>query len=449
MEGSDPGRVSARWCVPLAVAALWLAAATPVAALLGDVEGSGGLDASLRTTVLGIDNYEAPALFGDPDFDLASQTLLRAVIAGRPSDRLRYEVHAVQSLEQSTAVGASASGLTSPVGPSSSGRQLRYRALDFTWVQDDSGDWRSSLVLDRANATLRVGAFDVTAGRQAITFGHTFFWSPLDVFAPFDAQQFDRDYKAGVDALRVDGDLGALSGVTLVASPGRSIDASGDAAQSGFADASWTGSALLARAFTNVAGWDLELQAGKVFAGWQLGLGATGEWLGVDLRVEMTALRADSSPPLVIDSQVPTADLVRDAESLVVGVGRRFENSLDLHAEYFLNGGGDADDLATSLARVSGGVLLAAGRHLIGVTASYELLPILIARLSWTVSANDGSGQVQPGLTWSAADNVEVLFGAIVSHGQRPDTSAPGSVDFRSEFGSYPSVLYLEPKIYF
>lgn len=430
------------------LAALWLAQATTAAALLGDVEGSGGLDASLRTTVLGIDNYDAPALFGDHDADLASQTLLRAVIAGRPNDGMRYELHVVQSLEQSTAVGAAAA-FASPVGPSSSSRELRYRALDVTWVQDDSGDWRSSLMLDRANATLRVGTFDVTAGRQAITFGHTFFWSPLDVFSPFDAQQFDRDYKAGVDALRVDSALGALSGLTLVATAGRSLDASGEAEQRGFAGASWTGSALLARGFTNVAGWDLEIQAGKVFAGWQLGIGATGEWLGVDLRVEATLLRGDSSPPLLFHSSVPTADLVRDAESLVVGVGRRFENSLDLHAEYFLNGGGDADDLATSLARVSGGALLGAGRHLIGLTAAYDVLPILTARLSWTVSADDGSGQVQPGLTWSAADNVEVLLGAIVSHGRRPDTLASGAADFRSEFGSYPSVVYLEPKIYF
>ncbi|MBI5505914.1 MAG: hypothetical protein HY899_14045 [Deltaproteobacteria bacterium] len=449
MAGSDPSVTAARRCASLVVAGLWLAAATPVAALLGDVEGSGGLDANLRTTVLGIDNYHAPALLGDHDFDMASQTLLRAVIAGRPSDSLRYEVHAVQSLEQSTATGGAAAGLASPVGPSSSNRELRYRALDFTWAQDDRGQWRSGLVLDRANATLRLGAFDVTAGRQAITFGHTFFWSPLDVFSPFDAQQFDRDYKPGVDALRVDGDLGALSGVTLVASAGRSIDAAGQAAHGGFADASWTGSALLARAFTNVAGWDLEIQAGKVYAGWQVGLGATGEWLGVDLRVEMAALRADSSPPLVIDLPAPMPDLVRDAETLVVGAGRRFDNSLDLHAEYFLNGSGDADDLATSLARVSGGALLAASRHLIGVTAAYELLPILVARLSWIVSLEDGSGQVQPGLTWSAADNVEVLLGAFVSHGQRPDTPDSGSVDFRSEFGSYPSVLYLQPKIYF
>jgi len=56
---------------------------------------------------------------------------------------------------------------------------------------------------------------------------------------------------------------------------------------------------------------------------------------------------------------------------------------------------------------------------------------------------------VQPGLTWSAANNVEVLLGAILSYGDRPNTLASDALEFRSEYGTYPSVLYLEPKIYF
>jgi len=91
-----------------------------------------------------------------------------------------------------------------------------------------------------------------------------------------------------------------------------------------------------------------------------LGLGATGDRLGVDVGLEATALLEDSSPPLVLGSRMPTPDQVESAASVVLGVGRRFENTLDLHAEYFFNGGGDNDDLATSLARVSGGTLLAA-----------------------------------------------------------------------------------------
>ena len=436
-------------CAASVIIIVALALAIPLRsfALFGNVEGTAGLDASLRSTVLGIGNYDQPLLFGDHEWDVASQTVLRVVVAGHPSESCKYELHAVQMLEQSTA----AAGVTTDLAPFArvAHRESRYRAFDLTWLQDDRGEWRSSLEADRANATMSFGSIDVTAGRQAITFGQTFFWSPLDVFSPFGALQFDRDYKAGVDALRVDTEFGALTGLTLVAAAGRTVDATGDVQQNGFLDASWTGSAVLARLFTSLAGWDLDFQAGKIFGGWQTGLGATGDLHGVDVRLEATALLEDSSPPLVLNSRMPTPDQVENAASVVLGIGRRFENTLDLHAEYFFNGGGDDNDLATSLARVSGGTLLAASRHLIGATAAYDLLPILVGRVSWTVSLEDGSGQIQPGITWSAANNIEVLLGAIISYGDHPRTLASDALEFRSEYGAYPSVLYLEPKVYF
>ena len=39
------------------------------------------------------------------------------------------------------------------------------------------------------------------------------------MFLAFGSTQFDRDYKAGVDALRVDAPLGDFSGVTVVGTP--------------------------------------------------------------------------------------------------------------------------------------------------------------------------------------------------------------------------------------
>jgi hypothetical protein len=44
----------------------------------------------------------------------------------------------------------------------------------------------------------------------------TYYFSPNDFFAPFTADTFYREYKAGVDAVRLDINLGTLSQLTLI-----------------------------------------------------------------------------------------------------------------------------------------------------------------------------------------------------------------------------------------
>src|SRR5574337_371271 len=95
--------------------------------------------------------------------------------------------------------------------------------------------------------------------------------SPRLVAAP---NQFDRDYKAGVDALRIDVPFGSFSGVNLIGALGREITAAGTYVGGGETwHTSWFGSAVLARVFTHVHGWDLSAQAGKIYGGYQIGGG--------------------------------------------------------------------------------------------------------------------------------------------------------------------------------
>ena len=74
----------------------------------------------------------------------------------------------------------------------------------------------------------------------------------------------------------------------------------------------------------------------------------------------------------------------------------------------------------------------------------FGLLPILHASLALLVSLADGSGQVQPGLTYSISDEADFLFGALIPWGERPD-----QLTLRSEFGTYPTAFYLEMRFYF
>jgi hypothetical protein len=423
-----------------AALALFVALGLPAsaAALLGDREGPVALDGSVRTLSAATHNYGFAPLFGDHGGDGISQSLLRLTATGHPLAWLRLEVHGVQSLEYSTM--SSGGGLSLPGFGSAA--VTRYRALDA------STNWAGAplvarLWLDRCNFQIGLPFADLTVGRQAINFGQAYFFNPLDVFLPFDPRQFDRDYKAGVDALRLDIPLGDFAGINLVAAAGRSLLATSDEVLA----ASWYGSAVLARLFFNLGGFDWSFQGGKVYGGYQIGGGFTGEVGPLQLRGELAWLRAVDAPELPAPWE---GKEVFTHWSGVLGVGHRFENSLNLQSEYLHNGLADPDDLETAFYRQGQGLAPHARRHIFGMMASYDILPILTGSLAWIVSASDASGLLQPGLVLSVADEADLVAGAMIAFGKRPDLrGASTPLGLRSEFGTYPDIFYLQFKLYF
>ncbi len=410
-------------------------------ALYGDTESDFGLDGRLSTTNSLIDNYNFEPFFGDKNTDQSSQTLLRLIAAGRPTEQLSYEVHGVQSYTYSSAQRGTESTIFGI-----SGMDTRYRALDATWDWYEGNEDVASLWLDRANLKLALAKADIIAGRQAITFGKAYFWNPLDIFLPFDPRQFDRDYKAGVDALRFDIPLGSFTGINLIGVAGRELDSSGKFVDDGTLNASWYGSVLLGRAFTTLKGWDVALQGGKIYGGYQLGSGLVGEIGPIEVRVEAAYFWARDSEPL----PAPLAgDLVEDSFTGVVGFGHRFENTLTVEIEYFYNGAGDSDDLNDSLVRFRTGSTLQMSENLTGLLVSYEFLPIITGQLTALYSWDDPSSQIQPILTWSPSDNTEVLVGASINFGERPETDSSGQPQLQSEFGTFPDFYFMEFKVYF
>ncbi|MFH1885872.1 MAG: hypothetical protein ABIM40_04175 [Pseudomonadota bacterium] len=427
------------------VLALALALLAPPAAwgLVGDSRGDFGLDGSFRLLGAVLDQPGAGYHFsqGQPVNETATG-LLRLTASGRPGDRLAYEVHTVQSITtlSDPAGGLGRGGLSLPAEKS------RYRAVDDTATWLEEPHQTASLWADRAWVRLRFSGADLTLGRQALTFGKAWFWNPTDVFLPFDALSFDRDYKGGVDALLVEVPLGPASGLSLAAVAGRNLALDGDYESGETADLDPEASALLARGFMNVSGWDFSIQAGRVYHGWHAGAGAVGDAAGFQVRAEAAVFRTAIDDPLPLPL---SGNLFEDRWSATLGLGRRWPNSLDLEAEYLFNSGGDENDLFASFARVSAGALLQAGRHFLGVTASYELTPLVVARLAWVQSLSDGSGTVQPFVNASLSDNAELVLGLTVPYGPGPSRTLGVVTGLASEFGSYPNQLFGELKWYF
>lgn len=368
--------------------------------------------------------------------DGTAQALLRLVGAGRVGERLGWEIHGVQALTVQT----SPLGAGGMVGVAATG--TRYRAADARWRFADEGDVTAELLLDRANVRVSLDALDLVVGRQPLTFGKAHFWNPLDLFFAFDPFQFDRDYKPGVDALRAEIPLGDFSGLTFAAVLGRVTD---DPA----AVDVWDRSGLLARVWGNAFEWDLAMQVGHVHGGWHVGAGLAGEVEPVEVRAETAYFRPQVHGDLVGDYP--------EALSAVLGVGRRFESSLFLSAEVLYNGAAGAVGRDRAWALLAEGQVLHASSGIAGLVATYELHPLLQGSLACMTSLSDGSVLVQPGLVYSAADEVEILAGALVTAGDRaaldvgltPELEPDVRPSYGDEFGSYPPMVYLESKAYF
>jgi len=426
----------------------WLARAAAVAVLaglgtakaeVGDSNGPFGLGASLRIVSGATYSYQLSLPAGlQPELvpqvsallpersDGMTQALARLTAAGRPRSWLSYEAHVVQAVQISTATA----GSLGPMQPIAPGDRDRIVAGEWHWGQGRYVDAR--LQVDRLSTKLALPKTYVTLGRQAITFGKTYFWNPLDVFRPFGPVQFDRDYKPGVDALRIDRSLGESTGCTLVGVLG---DARG---------LSWFSSAVLGRAYGSWRDWDFTLQGGKIHGGYHFGGGGQGEVGPLEVRAEVAFFQPRHDGP-AYELQVPAG------LSAVVGAGYS-SDKLQVQAEYLYNGAGQMP-IAQAWPLVREGVLPHASRQVVGAVLSYKVTPLLKPSFGMLVSLSDASLLMLPGLVYSVADEVELLAGAMLAVGKHPtlelDAQGAPAVRFRSEFGTYPHVFYVEIKLYF
>jgi hypothetical protein len=355
---------------------------------------------------------------------------------GRPTELLTYEIHLVQGL-----IYTSADYIDTIF---SFPTRTRYQALDVTWDQLEEEHASAWLKFDRFNMKFSFEKADLTVGRQAITFGKAYFWNPLDVFLPFEPQQVDRDYKPGVDALRIDIPFGNFSGLNLIGAWGPKVFPESNENKTW--DSSPYGSALLARVYTTMMDWDFALQGGKIYGGYQIGGGAVGEMGKLEARLETAYFWAIDSDPMPSPLQ---GDVFEDHLTLVAGIGRMFENSFVFELEYLYNGAGDSHNLEASLLRFLLGSSLHMGEHLTGLMLKYDILPIFTSQLVWIYSISDQSSLVQPAFFLSMSDEIELYFGATISEGERPSETNGLPPRLGSEFGTYPDHYFIAIKIYF
>ena len=289
-------------------------------------------------------------------------------------------------------------------------------------------DFISKGGVDHLSIRKSFGIADLKIGRQPINFATTFYFTPNDFFAPFSAEEFFRTYKPGVDSARVDLRLGSFTQLTVAGVLGYGSDETG-----GYNDyPDGERSSLVARFATVFGNFEWVFLGGDVTRTRVIGGSLQGElfgWLGIRTEGHYS---------------MPEEDGVDPFSEISFGVERRFENSLDLRAEYFYHELGYSSSMEYGSPRPESrapGIYL--GQRYLAAGAGYQFSPLLTGQFLYMANLADTSSLLSSYFLYSVSDEGELSLGISLPQGKK----ASGLV-MESEYGAYPASVNLELRLY-
>jgi len=387
------------------------------------------LSTTVKGTSLSAWNPDEPLLYGD-DRTETGLFRLRLGVETRFSERVNAEL-AYEHRMQWTSTDA---GAGRGIGAIPTLGEAPYRVTQLDWQVTEDGNrffWRHEI--DRALVAIHPGWGEITLGRQAIGLGRGVMFGAVDVFAPFSPTEVDREWRRGVDGLRVEYHTSPTSSVEFLSAFGES----------------WDESAMLARVRGYIGDFDGSLIIGKRADDFMAG-GVLSAILGdAEGHIELALF---NTPESQADGGLfGKDDLVLKA---VLGGSYTFSigNGLTLVGEYHYSGFGaeDTDDLAKLASnadfqkRYLRGDMQILGRHAIGLQGSYPVNEVWTASLLALQNPSDGSGLISPGLRWDASKNLTLLMNAFFPWGEGAQWNRVAS-----EYGSSPTSIYLQANWYF
>ena len=390
---------------------------------------------SIQTGYNLYDNYSFAPYF-DKNITQDFSSVARIIIEGDNRDKYSYELHAVQTYNYSNIN----TGITD--------RDTSMLVVDYgdNWIK--KSDQSAHYYLDRANVKFAVEDLDIHFGRLAVSFGKPLFWNLFDYYG---SPYLNQEYKAGIDALRLDKAISNFSGVNMVINKRKILTQSGSYLENSAVQSyQWLGleeeTGLLLRGYTTIKDTDYALLYKREPEGHRIGIEVDGEIGSINFYDEITYLWGSEKISMPGSYQ---GNLVKNYLMNVLGVNYRFNNSLQIIAEHLFNGIGDSDNLDASNIRYKNGVSTSLNDHLSGVSLSYEFNPLLVgqydARLAWA----DSSHQHNFSFVQSITDNVDFIAGGQINIGDRPNGTNWQNPNIQSEFGRLSDTFYLELKCYF
>lgn len=315
-------------------------------------------------------------------------------------------------------------------------------AVDLSWEAVDDPDLLVQLRADRLVVEVEQGPVRAALGRQAVTFGHGLFFTPLDLVNPFFPTVVDQEYKPGVDAARVDAWFG--TGQATVTSAYR-----GDWALDGMVHAAYVQQ--------TVGLWDIGLFGALNQDDAVGGLSLAGS-------IGPVSMHGDASVTLP-----PDEDDEDPFVRAVLGAQGTVTPRTQLMGEVYIqtNGATDTSDYLDQMSgpRYARAELWLAGRTYAALSVTQEIQPMISGSLFALANVEDASGLLGPGFTWNVSENVTASLGAYVGVGERPadfqmedhdnvlsaiNALAEVAEDpYRSEMGTVPTTVFASMQAWF
>ncbi len=293
--------------------------------------------------------------------------------------------------------------------------------LQWTIAERDHVVWQHRF--DRLYVGWENEHLEISVGRQAVSWGTALFLTPSDPFTPFNPVDPFREFRAGVDAVRLRLYPSALSEIDLVVRPTRSRVGEEPT--------------VLVRGLTTARNWELSGWGGIVYGDPAGAFAAAGSLRG-------WAVRGEAVLRQLGDRVVFRGVLGLDRQ---LQIGRR---DLTLAVEYQRDGLGaavvDAYSATLESATFLRGEHQVLGRDETVVQVSYQLHPL------WSLSGlslwnlNDLSATLGTSVDYSAGNDTAVTTGAFLGLG---DDDATEARPFPSEYGSAGLTGYLSLSWYF
>jgi len=390
---------------------------------------------SIQTGYKLYDNYSFAPYF-DKDIAHDFSSVARIIFEGDSHNKYSYELHVIQAYNYSNI----------DTGVTGRDTSMLYTDLGDNWIEKT--DQAANYYIDRANIKFSVQDLDIHFGRLAVGFGKPFFWNLFDYYG---SPYLNQEYKAGIDALRIDRAISSFSGINLVINQQKILTQSGsylqnNATQSYQRLGSKEAMGLLLRGYTTVKDTDYALLYKKEPEGHRVGIELDGEIGSVNFYDEITYLWGSEEIPMPGSYQ---GNLLKNYLMNVLGVNYRFDNSLQITAEHLFNGIGDSNNLDASDIRYKNGVSTSLNDHLSGVSLSYEFNPLLVGRYDSKLAWEDSSQQHNFSFIRSITDNVDLIAGGQINIGDRPNGDNWQNPNIQSEFGRLTNSFYFELKCYF
>lgn len=294
---------------------------------------------------------------------------------------------------------------TSDFRQSQNRKRKQYLDLDQEILLEKNLRWEH--LLYRAYVDYHQDNLEVLLGRQQIPWGVGKFWTPVDVFNPYDPFSLEKEERLGTDAVNVHYAPADDLQTELVYAP-------------------------QSKERQSRGGLRLRFHSDTQELGIIAARKQEDEVLGLDYmrNVYKAALRSEATITLAHDEP--------DYFSFVINLDYTFANSLYLLGEYYYNGQGKRDKNTYQRVRRTLGEINFLGEDLFGLVIGYDLTPLIRTDNYLIFNLNDQSLFINPEISWSLLKNSELLLGGQFFSG-----------DTLSEFGGYNDLVYLRWKTFF